>query len=59
MKKKYTTIVETTFSLKSQIVKKSNQLRISFLLFSFIHKLHLAIQNMSKIITNILSENIF
>ena len=40
--KNYTVIVESTFSLKSQIVKKTNQLRKSFLLFSLIHKLYLA-----------------
>ena len=38
----YTIIVETIFCLKSQIVKKANQLRKSFLLFSLIHKLYLA-----------------
>ena len=40
--KVYTLIVESTFSLSSQIVKKSSQLRKSFLLFSLIHKLYLA-----------------
>ena len=40
--KNYTVIVESTFSLKSQIVKKTNQLRKNFLLFSLIHKLYLA-----------------
>ena len=39
--KKYSVIVESTFSLSSQIVKKSDQLRKSFLLFSFMHKLYL------------------
>ena len=39
--KNYTVIVESTFSLKSQIVKKTNQLRKNFLLFSLIHKLYL------------------
>ena len=46
--KKYTVIVESTFSLSSQIVKKSNQLRKSFLLFSFIHKLYLDYPNYIK-----------
>lgn len=41
-KKNYTVVVESTFSLKSQIVKKTNQLRKSFLVFSLIHKLYLA-----------------
>jgi hypothetical protein len=40
--KNYTVIVESTYSLKSQIVKKTNQLRKSFLVFSLIHKLYLA-----------------
>ena len=39
--KNYTVIVESTYSLKSQIVKKTNQLRKSFLVFSLIHKLYL------------------
>lgn len=38
--KKYTIIVESTFSLKSQIIKKSDQLRKSFLLFSLMQKLY-------------------
>ena len=44
--KKYTVIV--TFSLSSQIIKKSDQLRKSFLLFSFIHKLYLDYPNYIK-----------
>ncbi len=40
-KKKYTIIAETTFSLKSQIVKKSNKFRKSFLSLSLIYKLYL------------------
>ena len=39
--KKYTIIVESTFSLKSQIGKKADQLRRYFLIFSLIHKLYL------------------
>ena len=39
--KKYTIIVESTFSLKSQITKKVEQLRREFLFFSFIHQLYL------------------
>ena len=38
---KYTIIVESTFSLKSQIGKKADQLRRYFLIFSLIHKLYL------------------
>lgn len=38
---KYTIIVESTFSLKSQIGKKADQLRRNFLIFSLIHKLYL------------------
>lgn len=40
-KKNYTIIVESTFSLYSQIVDKVNQLRKSFLLFSLINDLYL------------------
>lgn len=39
--KKYSLIVESTFCLSSQIYKKTNQIRKSFLLFSLIHKLYL------------------
>ena len=38
---KYTIIVESTFSIKSQIGKKADQLRRYFLIFSLIHKLYL------------------
>ena len=38
---KYTIIVESTFSLKSQIGKKADHLRRYFLIFSLIHKLYL------------------
>ena len=38
---KYTIIVESTFSLKSQIGKKADQLTRYFLIFSLIHKLYL------------------
>ena len=38
---KYTIIVESTFSLKSQNGKKVDQLRRYFLIFSLIHKLYL------------------
>ena len=38
---KYTIILESTFSLKSQIGKKADQLRRYFLIFSLIHKLYL------------------
>lgn len=38
---KYTIIVESTFSLKSQNGKKADQLRRYFLIFSLIHKLYL------------------
>ena len=40
--KKYTVIVESTFCLESQIVKKVNQLRKSFLLFSLLHRIYLS-----------------
>jgi hypothetical protein len=36
----YTIIVESTFCLRSQIIKKSEQLRKSFLLFTIIHKFY-------------------
>ena len=39
---KYTVIVESTFCLESQIVKKVNQLRKSFLLFSLLHRIYLS-----------------
>jgi hypothetical protein len=38
--KTYTVIMESTFCLHSQIGKKVNQLRKSFLLFSLLHKLY-------------------
>lgn len=38
--KKYTLVVESTFCLKSQIIKKSEQLRKCFLLFNLIQKLY-------------------
>ena len=38
--KDYTIIVESTFSLKSQIIKKAEQLRKAFMLFSLLHNFY-------------------
>jgi hypothetical protein len=57
--KNYTVIVESTYSLKSQIVKKTNQLRKSFLVFSLIHKLYLAYPKYMENTISILFESIY
>ena len=38
--KDYTVIVESTFSLKSQIIKKSEQIKKAFILFSLLHNFY-------------------
>ena len=38
--KKYSIVVESTFSLKSQIIKKTKQLTKTYMLFSLIHQLY-------------------
>lgn len=57
--KQYTIVVESTFCLKSQIIKKMGQLRKSFLLFTLIQNLYESYQNIYKIIIKISSDNSF